>query len=168
MGIIEQGVLQRQRPQCSYLLWAPQRAAGVWCPIPRDPGPVGCCSSLSDCVCVMEPTKPQPLSLSPTNTLLCSPSQHQHRHSPPTYPLSSSWLCGILATTNRVPMESPCSAACRLVGSSPSNIDGGNDFTLYPPPARILNMVAWSLGHIIANPSQKSYWISTKLKSVNV
>ena len=57
-----------------------------------------------------------------------STSQHQHP-TPPTRPRPASWLSGILATANGVPMDSPCRAACWLDNRMLSNEDDGNDFT---------------------------------------
>ena len=68
-------------------------------------------------------------------------SQHQHP-TPPTRPRPASWLCGILATANGVPMESPCRAACWLDNRIPSNEDDGNDFT---PSLPSPSAAAWIL-----------------------
>lgn len=64
-----------------------------------------------------------------------SSSQHQQT-TPPTRPRPASWLCGILATANGVPMDSPCRAAFWLDNRILSNEDDGNDFTpsLPSPP----------------------------------
>lgn len=70
-----------------------------------------------------------------------SSSQHQHP-TPPTRPRPASWLCGILATANGVPMESPCRAACWLDSKILPNEDDGNDFTpSFPSPSA----AAWIL-----------------------
>lgn len=92
--------------------------------------------SMCERVSVLYP-HPQPLVY--PQLKVSSSSQHQHP-TPPTRPRPASWLCGILATANGVPMESPCRAARGLDNRILSNEDDGNDFTLPSPSA-----VAWIL-----------------------
>lgn len=86
--------------------------------------------SVNKRVSVLHPN-PQPLSCLPP-TQSNSSSQHQHP-TPPTRPQPASWLCGILATANGVPMESPCRAGCWLDSRTVPNEDDGNDFTPFLP-----------------------------------
>lgn len=85
--------------------------------------------SMCERVSVLYPN-PQPLVYPQLKA--SSSSQHQHPN-PPTRPWPASWLCGILATANGVPMESPCREAWGLDNRILSNEDDGNDFTLSLP-----------------------------------